>query len=148
MDVSEVVVEETYCEWRTRREDPEERRHGHNKALGRQGEEAAARYLERCGYEILDRNWTCPAGEVDIVARDGHELVFVEVKTRSDIMKGLPAEAVDDEKRARYEKIAAWYLRGYDELDVPMRFDVIALLVAASDRAVLRHYVNAFGVGF
>ena len=118
----------------------------HNKALGKRGEDAAARYLEHMEYEILDRNWTCPAGEADIVAREGHTLVFVEVKTRTNINKGFPSEAVDARKRARYEKIAAWYLRSYDELDVPVRFDVIALLVIGPDRAFMKHYVNAFGV--
>lgn len=115
-----------------------------SKELGRRGETSAVRYLEHCGYEILHRNWDCPAGEVDIVARDEDMLVFCEVKTRRSLDKGLPAEAVDAKKRARYEKIAGWYLRDYEFLDVPIRFDIISLLVVADDRALLRHYVNAF----
>ena len=126
---------------------PENCSAGHNQALGKRGEEASVCYLEHLGYEIIDRNWTCPAGEVDIVAFDEGTLVFIEVKTRSDIMKGLPAEAVTAEKRARYEKIATWYLKYHDILDVPVRFDVIGLLVADFDRALMRHYVNAFGGG-
>ena len=118
----------------------------HNRALGMRGEQAAARYLSRVGYEILERNWRCPAGEADIIARDDDALVFIEVKTRTDIHKGFPAEAVDAEKRARYEKIAAWYLRCCDMCDVAVRFDVIALLVLTSDRAFMKHYVNAYGV--
>lgn len=82
------------------------KRGSRNKDLGRRGEAAAVRYLERFGYEILDRNWVCPAGEADIVAFDGDALVFVEVKTRTSFKKGFPAEAVDLEKRTRYEKIA------------------------------------------
>ena len=119
-----------------------------NKELGRRGEAAAARYLERFGYEILDMNWECPAGEADIVARDCDALVFVEVKTRTNIEKGFPVEAVDAEKRARYEKIAMWYLRDYEFVDVPVRFDIVALMVVAEDRALIRHYVNAFSEGY
>ena len=116
----------------------------HNQEIGRRGENAAARYLEMFGYDILERNWRCPAGEVDIIARDADAVVFVEVKTRTNLMKGLPSEAVDEEKRSRYEKIAGWYLRDYEFVDVPVRFDVVALLVVAEDRALVRHYRNAF----
>ena len=80
----------------------------HNKALGKRGERAAARYLERMNYIVLERNWKCPFGEADIIALDESTLVFVEVKTRTSIAKGFPSEAVDARKRARYEKIAAW----------------------------------------
>lgn len=118
----------------------------HNVELGRRGEEAAARYLDRAGLEVLERNWTCPAGEADIIARDGCTVVFIEVKTRTGIDKGFPAEAVTPEKRARYEKIAAWYLSKYEYVDVPVRFDVIALIVLSEDRAFMKHYVNAFCV--
>lgn len=119
-----------------------------NQKIGRRGEAAAARYLELKGYEIVERNWTCPAGEADIIAYDEGTLVFVEVKTRTNLEKGLPAEAVTPEKRARYEKIAAWFLRSVDVCDTPVRFDVVSLLVACEDRALVRHYVNAYGAGF
>lgn len=66
--------------------------------LGARGEEAAARFLERKGMEILERNWTCSAGEADIICRDEDTLCFVEVKTRSTVEKGFPAEAVDERK--------------------------------------------------
>lgn len=120
----------------------------HNIEMGRSGEAAAARYLERAGYEILERNWECQFGEADIIAQDGLTLVFVEVKTRSSIAKGFPSEAVDAEKRARYERIAATYLKQYRYVDIPVRFDIIALLVVAEDRAFMKHYVNAYGVEF
>ena len=118
-----------------------------NKELGRRGEVAAAHYLEHFGYEILERNWECPAGEADIIARDMDTLVFVEVKTRTNIDKGFPSEAVDEKKRSRYEKIAMWYLRDYEFVDIPVRFDVVALMVVAEDRAMIRHYVNAYSQG-
>ncbi len=115
-----------------------------SKELGVRGERAAVRFLERRGYEIVDQNWRCNAGEVDIVARDQDTIVFVEVKTRASIDAGLPEEAIDDEKRRRYEMLAAHYLHGHDTGEVPVRFDVIALLVVAPDRALVRHHINAF----
>lgn len=118
-----------------------------NKQLGRRGEMAAARYLERFGLEVLEINWECPAGEADIIARDGDTVVFVEVKTRSSFKKGFPSEAVNAEKRARYEKIALWYMSDYEFVDVPIRFDIIAVVAVAEDRAVIRHYANAFACG-
>ena len=120
----------------------------HNKELGIKGEAAAVRYLEHVGYEIVERNWKCPAGEADIIALDEEALVFCEVKTRTSLKRGFPSESVDEKKRARYEKIAAWYLRAYDVGSRPVRFDVIAVLVVNDDRAMIRHYVNAFGQGF
>ncbi len=118
----------------------------HNKSTGRRGEEAAARFLLGKGYDIVERNWSCFAGEVDIVARDEENLVFVEVKTRTSIEKGFPSEAVTKEKRARYEKIALAYLADHDVVGLTVRFDVIALVAVAPDRAMIRHHINAFGV--
>lgn len=118
-----------------------------NAELGRRGEDAAARFLYRRGYDIVERNWTCAAGEADIIARDGEAVVFVEVKTRTSIEKGLPSEAVNHEKRSKYEKIAAMFLSQYDAVDVPVRFDVVSLLVIDSDRALVRHHINAFAEG-
>lgn len=113
--------------------------------LGKRGEEAAACFLERREYEILDRNWKCIAGEADIVALQDDTLCFIEVKTRKDAQKGFPSEAVDTRKRSRYERIAACYLKDHDYADVRVRFDVIAILVLGEDRAFLRHHLNAFG---
>ena len=118
---------------------------GHNIDLGRLGEEAAARFLSRCGYDIVARNWKCIAGEADIVARDGEAVVFVEVKTRTSCEMGMPSEAVSSAKRDRYERIAALFLRDYDVVDVPVRFDIVAVLSLGGDRALIRHHVNAFG---
>lgn len=115
-----------------------------NRELGRRGEDAAARFLDRRGYDIIERNWTCAAGEADIIARDGDALVFVEVKTRSSTDKGLPSEAVDAAKRGRYERIAALFLQSYDVVDVPVRFDVVSLVLVSPDRALVRHHIDAF----
>ena len=125
---------------------PRRRRRGEaNAELGRRGEDAAARYLYKRGYDIVERNWVCPAGEADIIARDESCLVFVEVKTRTSVEHGFPSEAVDKEKRERYEKIAAFYLQDHDVVDIPFRFDVVSLLTIADDRAMIRHHINAFG---
>lgn len=115
--------------------------------LGERGEEAAARFLEKQGYEILEQNWECRHGEADLIMCDEDTLVFVEVKTRSNCEKGLPEEAITKDKRTRYEKIAVSYLKKSDFRDIAIRFDVVSILVVSADRAFLRHHVNAFGVG-
>ena len=117
----------------------------HNRELAQRGENAAARYLQWMGYEIEAMNWRCKAGEADIVARDGDCVVFVEVKTRSNIDKGFPEEAVTPEKRSRYERIAALFLRRYPADDLAVRFDVIGILVLDEEKMLIKHHVNAFG---
>ena len=84
------------------------------------------------------------AGEADIIARDGDSVVFVEVKTRSSCDCGMPAEAVDEAKRDRYERIAALFLQGFDVVDVPVRFDIVSIVAISPDRAMIRHHINAF----
>lgn len=115
--------------------------------LGVRGERAAARYLECRGYEILERNWSCFAGEADIIALDGDTLCFVEVKTRRGLEKGFPAEAVTRAKRTRYESIAACYLHDHHYCDIAVRFDIVSLVVLDDHRAFLRLHTNAFGAG-
>lgn len=116
-----------------------------SKEFGLKGERAAAKFLKNKGYEILNKNWTCPLGEIDIVALHEDVLVFVEVKTRHNIRTGLPEDAVGPKKRKKYESMAAMYLQDNDYVDMAVRFDVIGILVIKSDRALIRHHVNAFG---
>lgn len=113
--------------------------------VGREGEFVAACFLSRRGYDIIERNWRCRAGEADIIARDGESIVFVEVKSRRDCDKGMPSEAVTKEKRERYERIAACYLAVTDVLDVRVRFDIVSILIIPPDRALVRHHIDAFG---
>jgi putative endonuclease len=80
------------------------------KTLGRLGEELAARTLVERGYRIRERNWRCPAGELDIVAEDGNVLAFVEVKTRRGKGFGTPEEAVTPAKQAKLVELAATYV--------------------------------------
>ena len=120
-----------------------------NKTSFDQGcQNAAARYLMRRGYNVLDRNWSCPAGECDIVAFDEDEdcLVFVEVKGRKGFDQGFPAEATTEEKRDRLEKIALFYLAEHPIADVRVRFDVASIVLVADDRALMRHHINCMAV--
>lgn len=114
-----------------------------SRSLQERGVEAAARYLELTGFEVLELNWSCPAGGIDVIARDGGTLVFADVVTRTRIEKGFPGGDVGEGERSRLEKVAMWYLRDYEEVDIPVRFDTVALVVVAEDRALVRHYVNA-----
>lgn len=115
-----------------------------SKKLGERGEDAAAAYLERMGLTIVERNWRCEAGEIDLVALEDDTLVLVEVKTRKSTAKGSPEEAVTPAKQRRYARLAAEYLRHAGLNDPSVRFDVITILVVAADRALLRHHRAAF----
>lgn len=119
--------------------------------LGARGELMAARHLEEKGWEILERNWRCPHGEVDIIARqEGCEktAVLVEVKTRLCIGRSdepVPELAVDAEKQERYRRCALWFLGGHPEFTT-IRFDVMAINVVEEDGARLRHLFGAYSV--
>lgn len=90
-------------------------------------EQAAGFYLEQMGYEILEYNYRCCFGEIDIIAKDGIYLVFCEVKYRSGTGKGSPLEAVDSRKQHTIFRCASYYLTGRGLGDVPCRFDVIGI---------------------
>jgi putative endonuclease len=99
----------------------------HNRGRGRVGEEAAARYLTGRGYEILERNVDTAAGEIDVVARDGDTLCFIEVKARLSDRFGPAVTAVTAAKRRRLVRAAALYLAYRREPGGPVRFDVLGL---------------------
>jgi putative endonuclease len=103
--------------------------------LGRTGESIAAEYLADAGLEIIARNYRCYRGEIDIVAKDGAELVFVEVRTRHGAMQqGTPEESVTHVKRERLRALAASYIREkHYEQWPPMRFDVVAITYEPDD---------------
>lgn len=140
---AEAVLEAPAQKKRTTRS-ATQKRPSRNRELGRKGEDAAARFLFRRGYDIIERNWKCRFGEADIIARDGDSLVFIEVKTRTGIENGFPSDAVDAKKRDRYERIALAYLSDRDEVDIPVRFDVVAIVAISEGRAVIRHHIAAF----
>ena len=99
-------------------------RSGH--ALGKEGEEFAAGYLTAQGYTVLERNYRFGRIEVDIIARDGKFIVFVEVKARSSIRYGYPEAAIDRNKVKRIARVAAHYMYE-NKIEAFMRFDVVAL---------------------
>lgn len=113
-------------------------------ALGRRGEDAACEFLKRHGIDVIERNWTCPAGECDIIAEEDGALRFIEVKTRRGTGKGFPEEAIDFDKRTRYERIAEFYLHDYDQTDISVHFDTIGIIVTGPNRAFLRMHRDAF----
>ena len=113
--------------------------------LGRAGEEAACAELTRRGYHILSRRYRTRAGEIDIVARDGRAVVFIEVKTRASAAFGSPLDAVTVQKRAQVRKMAADFLWRSGLGEVPCRFEVVAVLVDAARRP--RH-IEVVGDGF
>jgi putative endonuclease len=107
--------------------------------LGRLGENAAAHYLVSGGLTILDRNWRCPTGELDIIARQDRTLVVCEVKTRSTGRYGHPAEAVTEPKARRLRRLAARWLAahhgGYDTV----RIDILGLTVDPRGGFAIHH---------
>jgi putative endonuclease len=113
-------------------------------AVGRYGEDVAARHLLEAGFDVLARNWRCTAGEIDIVARDGDVVVICEVKTRSSVRFGLPAEAVTAKKAARLRELALWWLREHPAGGSPVRFDVVSVLRSARGAASVQHLRGAF----
>jgi putative endonuclease len=111
----------------------------HRQLLGRRGEEAAARYLAGAGWHILDRNWRCPDGELDIVARDGSDLVVCEVKTRTSAAFGTPVEAVNWAKLARLNRLAQAWQADRGLARVTARIDILGLLAVGPDRFTIEH---------
>jgi len=112
--------------------------------IGTRGENAAAAYLERIGMEIVERNWRTGRGEIDIIALDGTDLVFCEVKTRRGTSTGTPEEAVSESKQRRLARLAQSYISAAGLTDCAVRFDVISVAVIGDDRALLRHHRAAF----
>lgn len=108
-------------------------------AIGRYGERVAARYLVEQGMVVLDRNWRCPSGEIDIVARDGDTLVVCEVKTRSGVGFGLPVEGVTPVKAARMRRLAALWLQEHPVHPCAVRLDVVGVLRSPRGAASVEH---------
>jgi len=113
-----------------------------NRLLGDRGERAAARHLKGRGLRVLRRGYRTAQGEIDLIARDGDVLVFVEVKARR---RGVPAEAVTPEKQRRLTLAALHFLKRYDLLERRSRFDVVSVLWPDDDGPpIIEHYPNAF----
>ncbi len=116
-------------------------------AVGRFGEQVAAEHLEQAGLVVIDRNWRCRDGELDLVAREGRVLVFVEVKTRSSFAFGSPAEAVDRRKAERIRRLGVRWIDEHRDGLAPVasiRFDLVAVLRGRGTGVSVEHLRGAF----
>ena len=115
-------------------------------AAGEVGERLAADFLRRSGYKILRRNCRTRLGEIDIVARDGDEVVFVEVKTRSSKSWGLPEDAISAAKRRKISRAAIAFADRHRLRERALRFDVVAVLLEEGREPQVRLYKDAFTI--
>ncbi len=112
--------------------------------LGRRGEKLAADHLVASGFEIVERNWRCSQGEIDIVATKDAELVFVEVKTRSSLAFGHPLEAITVAKLARLRRLAAAWCEAHPGDQFAIRIDAIAILAPTRGLVEIEHLERVF----
>ncbi len=127
--------------------DDDMRKRKNNRLTGTVYEREAGAYLESLGYRVLEYNYRCRQGEIDIVAMDGDCLVFCEVKYRSDASKGMPEEAVDGRKQRVLSKCALYYMTVHGLAHVPCRFDVVGILGSVKKEgqaSQMKLYKNAF----
>lgn len=110
----------------------------HNRELGKEGEKKARKYLAAHGWKIIAKNYKNPFGEIDIIARKGDVLAFIEVKTRLSDVFGLPSEAVDEKRKRRYISGAKYFLLNKN-VDMCVRFDIIEVFMGE-----INHIENAF----
>lgn len=108
---------------------------------GKEGERIAADFLKKNGYRIVENNFRCPIGEIDIVARDKDDLVFVEVKARKSSALGYPEQAVGRQKQRKMSQLALWYIQEKKLHGINARFDVVAVLMQSSgnDVKLIKH---------
>lgn len=113
--------------------------------MGRRGEDAACKYLRRRGYNILTRNFVCPAGEIDIICYHGDCIVFVEVKTLCDDAAGDPEDRITPGKQRRIERVAKAWLAAHRDPDCAYRFDAVSVVSPPDGKPRVRHVIEAFG---
>ncbi len=109
--------------------------------LGKIGEDIASEFLQKKGYKIIQKNFKCRQGEIDIIAKDKNELVIVEVKTRKSLEYGAPVDAVDNNKRKHIYKVAEYYLHINKLENIFIRFDVIEIFVK-NKKVYINHLKN------
>ena len=112
---------------------------GRNQALGAYGEAVAARHLAEQGMAVLDRNWRCDEGELDLVLRDGDALVVCEVKTRTSLEHGSPHEAVTPEKLSRLVRLGVRWAEAHDVRPQEIRIDLVAVLRPRKGQTLVEH---------
>ena len=114
------------------------------KDIGKEGEDIAAKFLSEKGFEIVARNYHYGHGEIDIVAIDKGQLVFVEVKTRVNLEFGEPEYAINPKKIKQIKRMAELYLFDREIEEVDCRFDVLAIVAGDGSSPIIKHYENAF----
>ncbi len=114
--------------------------------FGQEGERIAERYLSKKGYRLVERNYRCPVGEVDLIVLDRRVIVFVEVKTRRHERFGVPLESVHPRKQQKMIKAALWFLSDHKLHERDARFDVVGISFGGQE-PVVEHIENAFDVG-
>ena len=117
---------------------------GHRHELGRAGESLAAEYLEEQGLAVLARNWRCAQGELDIVASDGDQVIFCEVKTRAGVDYGAPYDAVNPGKVRRLRELARTWLAEHRLSGCRVRFDVVSVLWPPGGPVRIDHFAEVF----
>jgi len=118
------------------------------KKVGKKGEEIALSFLRKRGYNILDRNFRCRLGELDIVAEENNQIVFIEVKTRENLSFGLPQESLDYLKKKRLTRLALFYLASRHLKNISCRFDVVAVFLKKGRVENIHLIKNAFEATF
>ncbi len=115
-----------------------------SRSLGVIGEELAFHFLSARGYKVLLKNFECPLGEIDLIAKESGSLVFIEVKSRSSLDMGFPAEAVTFRKQTQIVNTARYYLKRYGIQEVPCRFDVVSVLLLKDKEPEIELIRDAF----
>ncbi|MGO1545697.1 MAG: YraN family protein [Gulosibacter sp.] len=110
-----------------------------NLELGRLGEDLTVEYLQQHGYEVLDRNWRCKMGEIDIVAREIGQLACIEVKTRRSLRSGHPFESITPEKLARMRRLAGQWAASNPEIAGSVRVDAVSVIIARGSAPAIVH---------
>jgi putative endonuclease len=119
-----------------------------NQTLGTQGEAIAELYLKKQKFTIIEKNFRCKCGELDIVAREGKTIVFVEVKTRKNLSYGPPQLSVTQFKQRQISKAALLYMEQKRIKGINARFDVIAIMLKNNESPQIDHIVNAFDLAY
>ena len=114
-----------------------------NKIKGNFGENIVCKYLDKYGYDILERNFNCMQGEIDVIFKDEKEIVFAEIKTRTNVNYGFPAESVNFYKKRHILNASRYYAYINHLLNKSLRFDVIEVYIT-KDKPIINHIKNAF----
>lgn len=112
--------------------------------VGIKGEEIALSFLYSLGYFLLEKNFRCRFGEIDLIMKDEDVIVFVEVKTRRNLLFGLPQESVHPAKQAKIRRLAQYYLASKRMKDSPLRFDVMAVVFSRKGKPIVEHLKGVF----